>query len=490
MTKKEYSFTITFNDDNDRRFYLYSGYITNDGEEVYDLGLDTNPNIVFDDILKDKYLIQKAFDSNMAFEFGIDSEPNLPMNYDEFVNSDYIVKINGTKEEVVNFINNSIFKEGTKIYVIDENCEMNINSKEFLEFLVGNLNSIDNVYTLGDGNMEPVNIIDYLDTVIYIDEVSSKEEKHNFSQLEKLMYIFDIVRDRKYILENKDEEKKVSRDLTSVLKGDKIVCLGFSEIFDKICRRLGMVSNVELYCPTDDSKIGHARNEVYVDDDKYNIKGIFFFDPTLGCKSKDDNSHFDSYFSFAKPYHFFKAYDIFNKRNYESVRIKLLEQYISKDSNGRISTKNMLNYSIEYKNITGIELFTNQESSSLFVLYVLNKKELPDELYDEYNKRISKSLRLLFSELSKEDFLKILTNVRIKEYYENEEKFPLSVDKIIEITDKSVKEEETDDERLLRIIFNEPKPSTSDIIKTEEIDKKIERVKLTKVLRLTLERMK
>ena len=57
------------------------------------------------------------------------------------------------------------------------------------------------------------------------------------------MYVYDLIRERVYTAENPEEEYFVSRDITSVLLGDKIVCVGFSNLFAAIIENLEFNSN-------------------------------------------------------------------------------------------------------------------------------------------------------------------------------------------------------------------------------------------------------
>jgi hypothetical protein len=52
----------------------------------------------------------------------------------------------------------------------------------------------------------------------------------------------------------------------------------------------------------DKEDVGHARNMLHLVDDKYEIDGIYFFDPTFDCKKDEGNNFLFSYRFFAKDY--------------------------------------------------------------------------------------------------------------------------------------------------------------------------------------------
>ena len=147
-----------------------------------------------------------------------------------------------------------------------------------------------------DHDIGCISIEQYLEVYEKINLIKKGIKKYNLSPIEQLMYTYDIVRDRIYVEENDYESSQVSRSLSSVLTGDKIVCAGFANIFDEIAKQLDFKSMVYTLQFGEEY---HARNMVYVKDEKYNINGIYFFDPTWDCK-KENNDYLKSYKFFAR----------------------------------------------------------------------------------------------------------------------------------------------------------------------------------------------
>ena len=110
--------------------------------------------------------------------------------------------------------------------------------------------------------------------------------------------------------------------------------------------------------------------------------------------------------------------------------------------------------------------------------------------FDEENaKSIDKFLGMFNKKIPEDTFLKLVANVRIKEYYQFPDKFPLSTKKILDIAKKSGREIKISKENLiLRCIFGENIKTSKEILKDEGIEKRISGVKLAKVLKLTLDK--
>lgn len=160
-------------------------------------------------------------------------------------------------------------------------------------------NDTSNIYFNVVGNDKLISFEEYKATVKVIDDIVKDIEKFNFSPMEKIMYVYDIVRDKVYAEVDENEDKNISRNLSSVLLGNKIVCVGYAKIFRTILEKLGISSHeVYLYYPNKNG--GHARNEVYIKDEKYAVDGVYYFDPTWDSKkSENDNTYLFSYRYFA-----------------------------------------------------------------------------------------------------------------------------------------------------------------------------------------------
>ncbi len=120
-----------------------------------------------------------------------------------------------------------------------------------------------------------------------INSISSNIEKYNLSNLETIMYVYDIVKSNIY---KKDtEDYKNSRDLDRILleETDTIVCSGFSNLM------IAILASLEIKAkPLISYTAKHQRLMIYVKDKKYNINGIYVFDPTWDNKKDQNDQHY------------------------------------------------------------------------------------------------------------------------------------------------------------------------------------------------------
>ncbi len=214
--------------------------------------------------------------------------------------------------------------------------------------------------------------------------------ENKYSPAESFYYIYNVLKKRIYKEEDKKDEESKSRGLKEVLNGDKIVCVGYSNLFAAICSVLDLPVEICSWVPTDNSESGHVSNIVYLNDPKYNLFGIYAIDTTWDSKQNEydteyenDISHFlipldieekEKKIKNLKPghgcnyYRFFiskkhynqipairenkkiaykKAYNIFKslniKENVYNIDLDTLEETIKKLGNKKISTRQLRN---------------------------------------------------------------------------------------------------------------------------------------------------
>lgn len=134
-----------------------------------------------------------------------------------------------------------------------------------------------------------------LDAYQELYKLAHKYKKYNLSPLETTLTIFDLVRSRFYYESQKGSA--LSRDLACILKNPDIVCLGYTNLFRALCEILGVETDTLLWINSvDDTKDGHASVVAYINDQKYNVKGVFAFEPTWAAiKPKNKDNYMDNY---------------------------------------------------------------------------------------------------------------------------------------------------------------------------------------------------
>ena len=108
---------------------------------------------------------------------------------------------------------------------------------------------------------------------------SARRNGKELSPYEKYLYAYDIVTKFSYNEEEKDQNHDMSRHLITVLTGDKIVCAGYANLLSEICNQLGIT------CCTQGVNKNHAICYVRIDDDKWDIHGIYASDPTADSQN-------------------------------------------------------------------------------------------------------------------------------------------------------------------------------------------------------------
>lgn len=366
---------------------------------------------------------------------------------------------------------------------------------EDLDLLLNKLGNLKNINLMIDGNDKLVTIEEYKKTVYAIDEMVNLIKKYNLSPLEQMMYAYDLVRDRVYTKEDEIDNYTVSRDLTSVLFGDKIVCVGYANIYEKILSNLGIKNMMYSIKSTNPQAYGHRRNIAYVKDSKYDVEGVFYFDPTWDSKKNaNDTSYLDSYKFFCLPK---EDIDIYTKgkfvdrtfKGYSESLCWEFEDIVNEDGIDKVPREmvrviNEISEFVDGKKIINIMLLSKDP---MLVQMAKDNFDL-----DSVIKYLTRYRSLFFDqEISAEVFMKIIFNVRKIEYIENPEKYPLDIDslkRIMVLTDENIARK-----NLLTAIFGSSsigrkmtEESFADEINAQELPLKIERVKLVKVLQRTL----
>lgn len=274
-----------------------------------------------------------------------------------------------------------------------------------------------------EGNQRAISFDEYKNTVEKVDKFINEIKLFDFSPMEQIMYLYDFVRNKVYCREDNNEDHTISRDFTSALLGKKIVCVGYSKIFIYLLEKIG-IEGIKVDLERKDGSSGHARVVIYVKDPKYDIDGVYYFDPTWDSKEREgDNEYLFSYRYFALTE---DEMDKASKHKYFDDRmtfdidelIELFEKYY--DNNGWnnmprdiISQINYINYLINKKRLIHILPYMNKNNFFSKEEVIKNIKELK-----KYFKR----------EINAEIFLKILFNVRKIQYYYDPNVYPFGLE--------------------------------------------------------------
>ena len=401
----------------------------------------------------------------------------------DFFSNPSVIYINGVYEDIVTYLkNNPELLE--KEIVLTEGLELDRNLCERIKSVFKDFPSIK---LFVKGNREAISISDYEKTIDAIDSIVDKINRYNYSPLEQLILAYDLIRDRFYVMEDEGEDYSVSRDLTSSLLGDKIVCVGFANIFDTVCKKLGIKSTMFFLDNRFDPTTGHARNMLFLQDEKYGIEGLYFFDPTFDCKKDDKNNFLLSYRFFAKDYiemdelsghkYIPRDFKVFDEKSFYKLMDKCEELDGDIALAFRLLTDYRINTLLKFVGKDGIEPLSSD----------YEPVDIVDGAYD---------VKVLAeNSIGAETFLKALYTVRKNQYYENPNKYMFDVHTLVRIIANSrFRADDTAELSLLAAMgFTHYYGKQSSIEKVRRfvtkngLDLDIERTKVARTLRTVLD---
>lgn len=443
-------------------------YCMNALEEFWSIDGEVN-----EDQLKEKQYITEHFDNLM------DSVEFIRLSFEELDNVEFIKK-------------NPLVL--TKKVALSE--MLDITDYDKLMELMNKYNDIaDKIYVSLTGNTNYVSLMDCYKTMSAIKNQANDIKRLGLSPMETIMYVYDQVRNRVYTFENEDESCFKSRDLSEVMFGDKIVCAGYANVFHVLLHYIGIENLVVLLTERNNPKSGHARNVVYVKDDKYDIDGVYYFDPTWNSKRKNEtNEYLYRYTYFAKTRKFMdddKNYDLEDSfcPMYSVDMDKKIKRIIDE---GKL--ERLMPYTKSLNYMSGLVT----HSSLINPMNVMPMAPMYGQFdTDEFLKKFEEVFSKFNKEIPAETMLKIFNNVRKIEYYQNPEWYPYSLEDMYKTCMKSnwqfANKHLDARQRMLQNIFEEK-------VELEPIDnfknyghetglfQDVERVRVAKVLRLVCDK--
>lgn len=458
---------------------------------VYDVIIYTLLDEPFSSIIKNENCltaIEKDMEFNLQFKDFSQSFPfyNYVLEHcrdSKFISGFSIIHINGIYEDIAEYLRRNpelLEKEIVLAEFLDLDMDTCVRIKEVFK-------DFPNIKLRIAGNSELISISEYEKTIEAIDSIVDKINRYVYSPLEQLILAYDLIRDRFYVKEEDDEDYNISRDLTSSLLGDKIVCVGFANIFDAVCKKLNIKSNVFLLNNRRDITTGHARNMVYLQDDKYGIDGIYFFDPTFDCKKDDENNFLFSYRFFAKDYiemcelsgdkYIPRDFKLFDERFFYALVDKCEELDGDLEKVFNVLNLSRVNTLLKFINKDIIEPLKPG----------FNPVDIIDSCYD---------VKVMTEQsIGAETFLRALYTVRKNQYYEEPSKYLFDVQTLTKIINNSrFRADDSAELALLAMIGfthyygkNTSEEKVTKFITKNGLDSDIERTKLARTLRTILD---
>lgn len=432
---------------------------------AFSLCINCNKDDILTDILKEKdTYIKEVIEEHFIYFNKNHQAEYILANFDNLLDLTDYIEIGGkNSKEILDFLNNNkidkkiILKTCINICNIDKIRAIKSTFKDY----------VDNLYIFMEGNKyKPIQINKLEDLVINITSSLDYIKKLNFSKIEEIMFVYNIIRSKIYKDNYDINNQSKSRDLIEILNNDYIVCEGYANLFKTYLTYLGHdVENIILF-DRNNKDNGHIRSMIYIKDPKYNIDGLYFFDPTGDSKtSEDDNDYINRFTYFAKTKSFFDELD--NKHNLEDkfFQYTLSELFILIIKRKELGVEDLHIIDIMRK----YAIYTNTKYNSLLAFTSDNFEEDNINALNEIGEKINTPIPF-------EVLIKVFNNVRKKEYYINSDKYPYNINDLFDVVYDSLWDLEIDKKNAIIDEY------ISSYIKEEEIDKDIERVKFTKVL--------
>lgn len=446
-----------------------------------------------------KYTRRVKNDMNIVNEKAEKEITYIEKHFDNILDSIEYIKLLFNEYDIKEFIKENPILLSKKI-VLPELLKIT-DYERVLELIDEYKDISDNIYVSLDGNDNYVSLIDSYKTIVAIKNQADLIKKLNLSPMETIMYVYDQVRNRVYKYESATESSFKSRDLSEVIFGDKIVCVGYANIFCTLLKYLEIDSRLVDLVEKDDSnnQFGHMRNIIYVNDPKYDIDGVYYFDPTWDSKkSSNDKSFLTSYRYFAKTREYmdkdnkYKFEDVFFPKFSLDMCEKLEKILKEEDIDELIPYIKSLNYMASLVNkerlIDIAKIFPWSPMYEKIDINLFFKKFRP--IFNKFN-----------NDIPAETMIRLLNNVRKIEYYQNPELYPYSIQDICNIFMKShwkFKNEHLSSKmKFYRAIFGDeekveikPIDNFRNFANENKLFEEIEHVIVAKVLQKTLIKIK
>ena len=455
----------------------------------------------FEQQLKNKRAFNYCMDALEEF-WSLDGEVNeeqlkekqyITEHFDNLLDSVEFIRLSFEELDNVEFIKKNPLVLTKKVALSEM---LDITDYDKLMELMNKYNDIaDKIYVSLTGNTNYVSLLDCYKTMSAIKQQADSIKQLGLSPMETIMYVYDQVRNRVYTFENEDESCFKSRDLSEVMFGDKIVCAGYANVFHVLLHYIGIENLVVLLTERNNPKSGHARNVIYVKDDKYDIDGVYYFDPTWNSKRKNEtNEYLYRYTYFAKTRKFMdddKNYDLEDSfcPMYSVDMDKKIKKIIDEGK-----YEKLMPYTKSLNYMSGLVT----HSSLINPMHVLPMAPMYGQFdTDEFLNKFEEVFGKFNKEIPAETMLKIFSNVRKVEYYQNPEWYLYSLEDMYKTCVRSnwqFADKHLDARaKMLQRVFGET-------IEIDEVDnfknyghesglfKEMEQVRLAKVLRLVCDK--
>ncbi len=260
-------------------------------------------DFIFDDILHFKNL---SIELPLKADYIDDSNKNISEKEDLKKIIDVLIDIDTLSITILDNGNQSIEESLEIINMIDNSIGSKI---ENIYYITGNRN-IDNIEKLKTLETEHrvsimydkeiiCSIDDFINMRNHINKMLNELKNFELSPLEKVLYVYDIIKDF-YIINHKYmKEKKVTRFIHRIFKVNELNCQAYAALYSELLRELKIeATDFNLYSPLVEELFltsdNHARTMIHLIDNKYKIDGLFSADVVWDAIKKiKKNYHYE-----------------------------------------------------------------------------------------------------------------------------------------------------------------------------------------------------
>lgn len=179
----------------------------------------------------------------------------------------------------------------TSASILIENEHSQIKVKDLEYFVDIEEEAAKNNHTLFfvDG-LQYYTLTDTINAEEQIEKFTNKIKETNGSPLEKYLMIYNFLIKRLY--KENEKDKWTSRSIIGSLSSDYIVCVGYANIMQRLCKEVGITCHTQSFDIYDKNNIftgSHENNVVELKDDKYGINGMFYCDACFDSTKKEND---------------------------------------------------------------------------------------------------------------------------------------------------------------------------------------------------------
>ena len=307
----------------------------------------------------------------------------------------------------------------------------NINGLNSLDELKEKYKDYKNVLVQPSGDL-PIPI-EEAESGVNLNNIIEDIKNVELSPLEKIIFIYDLVKEKPYKHEGEEDSSFDSRSVFRSITGDSIVCLGYANIMESILHRLGyrvLIDNLEGLSK---GEPGHARLLVYLKDEKYNVDGVYVIDPTMDSRAPGDKyNYLYNYCGLLKPIGFFNENDEINETRDVTTGYFVNHDIDDFEDMYKIVKKTIFDV---VDNENSFSEWKNAKHTIKSLAYLILNMIVEDDSYKEVTQAVKENEEMIKDKINKPidafTILQAVTEARVIENLMNPNKYELDYDKLI-----------------------------------------------------------